>query len=444
MAMDKQSLRTTWDNLEPKTKRTVTLGVTFLAIVGILYLYVRNDNSPTASSSREQTEMRTPFTTTDDRLLGIDSLANKLQEVERQLEKERNERRRAQEQALAEANNVRREAIREQRELQSELRSMYERHRQLTEEVEDLRANPPVAPQDESIDGLGAEGDGDAQSSEAAAQPSPIVQSEWDMFSGDIAMNIPISGDGRTGTADGTEPPAEDPIAIRLIGDIKDPVQVEQAAEKEASQRFHLNSGAMVTGVLVTGMDAPTGGQARSTPMPVMIRITNMAILPNLYELDVRECFLLASGYGDLSTERAFIRSERISCRLENGHNIDTQIDAYAAGEDSKAGLRGRVVTRMGAALANSAVAGFAAGAAEIFSPQSVPVIANDANNAITNFNSDQAGAAAGRGASEALTKISDYYLSLADQTFPVIEIDAMRQITFVLVNPLSVDVPVL
>ena len=62
-----------------------------------------------------------------------------------------------------------------------------------------------------------------------------------------------------------------------------------------------------------------SGRQARRDPYPALIRIKHDAILPNRFRADVRECFLVAAGYGDLASERAYLRTEAITCIREDG-----------------------------------------------------------------------------------------------------------------------------
>lgn len=75
----------------------------------------------------------------------------------------------------------------------------------------------------------------------------------------------------------------------------------------------------ILSGTLLTGMDAPTGRSAQSNPLPALLRLKHEAILPNHHRLDIRECFLVAAGYGDLSAERAYLRGETISCTGSTG-----------------------------------------------------------------------------------------------------------------------------
>lgn len=70
----------------------------------------------------------------------------------------------------------------------------------------------------------------------------------------------------------------------------------------------------ILSGVLVTGGGRANWKAGTTRPFPSLIRIKNEAILPNRFRADFRECFLIAGGWGDLSSERAYLRAERLSC----------------------------------------------------------------------------------------------------------------------------------
>src|SRR5579884_1172578 len=135
-----------------------------------------------------------------------------------------------------------------------------------------------------------------------------------------------------------------------------------QKEESGAAKGNWVPSGSFVKGVLLSGLDAPTGVQSKTNPYPVLIRLSEPANLPNLRRLDVKECFATGGGYGDLASERAYIRLETISCVLNSGRVIDTQVKGYVAGEDGKVGLRGRLVSKQGQFLSRALLAGFASG----------------------------------------------------------------------------------
>ena len=162
------------------------------------------------------------------------------------------------------------------------------------------------------------------------------------------------------------------------------------------------------------------------------------AILPNLFRSDVRECFLLASGHGDLSTERANLRSELISCVRNDGSMIQSKLNGYVAGEDGKAGMRGRLVSKTGTMIARTMVAGFLSGMAQAFDYDPVEVLSTTASNNVqyqSKWSADAAKSGLATGLTKSLDRVADFYMNLADQMTPVVEIGAGRQVDVVVIS---------
>ena len=198
-------------------------------------------------------------------------------------------------------------------------------------------------------------------------------------------------------------------------------------------------AGTLLSGQLLNGLDAPTGKGSRKEPFPVLVRIKHEAILPNRFRADLRECFLLAAGYGDLSAERAYLRAETFSCVRQDGGVLEVPLDAYAVGEDGKLGLRGNVISKQGQLMAQSLIAGFAQGVSEAFGRVQIPVVMNGGSHQISSNvpyqNSYSEAALQGgamRGAGSAMDRMANYYMDLSETLFPVIEIDVTRHIEFI------------
>ena len=210
----------------------------------------------------------------------------------------------------------------------------------------------------------------------------------------------------------------------------------EEVKPKVKKEDFlYIPSGAIISGVFLNGIDAPTGKSSQKNPFPTLIRIQKDAILPNYYTADIRECFLLMSGYGDLSSERAFLRGETISCIRSDGKIIDGKLESYAVGDDGKAGVRGRLVSKQGQIIARSLLAGFAGGFAEMFDTTAAPTLNTSSDGTIRYedvYSSKAVKGGAAKGVSQALTRISDFYMDLAEAVYPVIEVDAGRQVDVV------------
>lgn len=198
-----------------------------------------------------------------------------------------------------------------------------------------------------------------------------------------------------------------------------------------------LPTGSMIQGVLINGMDA-TAGRGKGNAVPALVRVKKDAVLPNRYIQAVKECFIIVSGVGNLATERAEMRGENISCIFKDGQIVDGPISAYVVGEDGKSGLRGRVVSKQGSVIARSMVAGVLGGLGKQFAPTSVPSLdisgGDDTKYQMPNFgNASQIALASGMGSG--LDRVANFYMDLAEQMVPVIEIDAGRQVTLILNN---------
>ena len=216
--------------------------------------------------------------------------------------------------------------------------------------------------------------------------------------------------------------------------DLSKKPQKEEPKEPE----IYIPTGSMLRGVLLAGLDAPTGTNAKKDPFPVNVRIQKDAILPNGYSADVKECFLLMSGYGDLSSERAMLRSETMSCIKEDGSIIEAKVAGYASGEDGKAGIRGRLVSKTGSLIAKTMLAGFASGISSAFDVTMTPTINTSSDGRVSYekvYSGDAVRGAGAKGVSKAFDKLSDYYMKMADQMFPIIEVDGGRDVNIVVTN---------
>ncbi|HCY63215.1 MAG TPA: conjugal transfer protein TraB [Oxalobacteraceae bacterium] len=196
-------------------------------------------------------------------------------------------------------------------------------------------------------------------------------------------------------------------------------------------------------GVLLGGLDAPTGGQSQSNPHPVLIRLSDNAVLPNRFRSEVRECFVIAAGYGDIGSERAYLRTENLSCVRNDGSTLEVKIQGSVYGEDGKVGMRGRLVTKQGQMLANALLAGIASGIGQGLATSSTSYSTSALGTIATTSGSDAYRAGIGNGVGRALDRLAQYYIKLAEQTFPVVEIDAGREIDVVITKGVRIDVPV-
>lgn len=195
-------------------------------------------------------------------------------------------------------------------------------------------------------------------------------------------------------------------------------------------------------GTLLGGLDAPTGGQSQSNPHPVLIRLSDNSVLPNRFRGEYRDCFVIAAGYGDISSERAYLRTENLSCVRADGAALEVKIQGSVYGEDGKVGMRGRLVTKQGQMLANALLAGVVSGIGSGLATSSTTYSTSALGTIASASGADAYRAGLGTGVGKALDRLAQYYIKLAENTFPVIEVDAGREIDVVITKGVRIDVP--
>ena len=243
---------------------------------------------------------------------------------------------------------------------------------------------------------------------------------------------------GRPGT---TGRPGESGGTIRMFKSDEIKKQPDKRAEKDREPKTYLPAGSFMKAVLLSGLDAPTSGGHSSEPYPVLLGVTDISVLPNRFRMNLKECFIIGAGYGNISDERAYIRTETLSCVRTDHKVIETSMKGHVMGEDGKLGLRGRLVSKQGQQIAMAVFAGTLGGLGTALKPQqniSLNLLPTDADRT-TGFSRPEFGgvmeSAAMGGASKALDMVAQYYMKMAEKLFPIIEIDAGRDVEVVVLK---------
>lgn len=322
---------------------------------------------------------------------------------------------------------------------EEELLRMKENRRQLEADLRELREELSAlkARQEES----GARTNGAAGTSQLPPLPAPPQPSA--AAGGGSRLPPP------PGTAAVSPPPVASPTVRGPSGRQSQQASITELViplpeppEEEASLRTidnYIPAGSFGRAILLSGIDAPTGGAAQNNPVPFVVKLKDYGRLPNGFRSRIKACHVVLAGYGDISSERVYARTETLSCVLKDGRIIETAIKGYISGEDGKAGMRGRLVSKQGALIARSLLAGVAGGIGKGVS-DSYQTITTSALGTVSSVDPDKVfeqGAAQGIG--NALDRISKWYLDRADETYPVIEADAARIVDIVLTQGVSI-----
>ncbi len=436
-----------WSRLSPTAKRNVAVGSIGTVLLATI-IALASVSPEIAKPISKQATIQHILTDSDPRSLGIDGISSQLRDL---LQKNEEQGRRL---AAIEEQQKREQQSDELRFKQwtSAEREAYEAKLQaVSGEVESLKNKTTVTPPTESVDPNALSGNNTALPNYAgrrynSTRPNTAQEDLNSVFE-QAAIPSPTTGNaGISGGRSGTNSQAPAAMQIRVIQEDKSSKSVtdakatgENSATNSAHSDVFIPAGSILTGVLLNGLDAPTGKKAKKEPMPVLFRIKKEAILPNHFHADVRECFLLAAGFGDLSAERAYFRGETFSCVRQDGGVIEVPMNAYATGEDGKNGVRGRVVSKQRALLAQSMMAGFLRGFSDAFGRNQIPMLMTGGLGSLAGatpfqsaFSSQSMEGGALKGAGYAMERLSHFYMDMAEEIYPVIEVDATRQVNFI------------
>lgn len=221
------------------------------------------------------------------------------------------------------------------------------------------------------------------------------------------------------------------------------------ARQKEEALPLTVPVNSALESVMLTGVNARSnsaGGAASGTILsannvgaPFVTRIKGNAILPNGWKVsDFNDCFISGTGIAVLSTERANVIANVMSCIDKHGNVFEGPVKAYGVDLDGIQGISGRVVTKQGSLLAKTALAGVASGLGSAFAPTALPSYnqntqSGDRQGILYPNPNLIAGSALGGGVSEAGRALSKFYLDYAKEMFPVVEVNAGTRVTWIL-----------
>jgi conjugal transfer pilus assembly protein TraB len=235
-------------------------------------------------------------------------------------------------------------------------------------------------------------------------------------------------------------PPPPPPKEEKIIGGIgilsnqsAAPPAVKEPPDKKKEERTVYLPPSFMEAMLLTGFDASTSGEGKNNPEPLLLRIQAPAVLPNDVKANLRGCFIIAEAVGKLNKERADVRLVSLSCIGRKGQAvIDTTVKGFVTDSDSKVGLSGRVVSKMGAATARAVVAGIFGGAGNALQASTLTQSTTALGTTSVVDQNQLAKSAAGGGLAEGSKTLHDLYLDLAKQATPVIEVGAAKSVTVV------------
>lgn len=271
--------------------------------------------------------------------------------------------------------------------------------------------------------------------------PPPVSANITNKNTGSSSYNPYAYGSGSNGQ-NNASPVVTVMTGLVSVGNTPLQAEPEKKADKKEINKKDLivPAGSFVRAQLASGIIAPTGGQGATDPVPALLRVTGLTQLPNFHKADIKNCFLLAETKGNLATETVNFRLKTLTCKRADGSTLEREVSGYVTGENGMEGMAGRVVSKQGAVIARAFLAEFASGIGDAFESSGTTTSITGAGIIETLDPSKTAQTGLASGLSEAFSRLGDFYMDLAEQMVPVIEINAGRNVDVVFIKSVNLE----
>jgi conjugal transfer pilus assembly protein TraB len=186
--------------------------------------------------------------------------------------------------------------------------------------------------------------------------------------------------------------------------------------------KTYVPAGTFVRGVLLEGADANASVNGQSDTVPILVRLLDSGTLPNGGVSHLKGCFVLASIYGDISSERGEARLDTLSCTRKNGSIFEVPVQGHLSFA-GKEGIKGTPIMRNGKILTMAGISGALSGFGSALQ-QTTQTISTSSLGSVATVQGNQIWASgAYGGASTAMGQLAHYYIERAEQYHPIISI---------------------
>lgn len=213
------------------------------------------------------------------------------------------------------------------------------------------------------------------------------------------------------------------------------------ASSESAYQRTvdnYVPSGTFVTAKITGGADANAGAFGQSDTAPIVFQTVHEGVLPNGEKSHLKDCTIIGSVYGDLSSSRGVARTHTLSC-IRDGRILDLPVQGTVF-NFGRNGIRGTSILRNGKIVQMAGISGILTGLGETGAGLA-STTSTSALGSTSSINSEDVGLSLlGNATSEVGSKLSDYYIALAELYHPFIEINPGGVVNIVFTKGFPLD----
>lgn len=226
-----------------------------------------------------------------------------------------------------------------------------------------------------------------------------------------------------------------EPSRLRIL--LVDP-NVEAKDPGDTKRLVRIPAGSFAFCTLLTGIYAPTTGE----PLPVLLRVDQLAIGPNTSRVPIRGAFLVGKAQGDANSRRAIVQLVALSLVLQDGMAIEVPVNGYIADDvDGVQGARGEYVYRIGEIAGHASLAAGLEGLSETFRSINGTRVVNPLGAVTDTVDPKNAAKVVGvSSASKALSRLSEVFTKRLDEVVPAIHVVNGGRVTAVFLRSVTLE----
>lgn len=204
----------------------------------------------------------------------------------------------------------------------------------------------------------------------------------------------------------------------------------EVPKKKEYKFGKYIPAGSHAKATLISGVDAGIGISSEADPRHVLMRVTGAVTsagigIDNLTSNVLVGCLIQAQAVGDISSEKAYLKPVLMTCAKKGGVVIELPVKGYVISQ-GKSGIRGEIISREGDLVLKSFLSGAIGGIGGGVSQNMQPKFKLKSGEMVGERQGlkDIFAGGIGGGVGTSSEKLSDYFITKAEQYQPVISID--------------------
>ena len=212
----------------------------------------------------------------------------------------------------------------------------------------------------------------------------------------------------------------------------------EQNLPKKRTADNYVPAGSFVTAVITGGADANAGVNGQGDTVPMVFQTLNAGVLPNGKPSKLKNCTIIGAVYGEISSSRGIVRTQRLSCIFDD-EIIDIPVEGTVF-NFGRNGIRGTTIMKNGKIVQMAGISGILTGIGETGKALSETTSTSALGSTTTIGGSDALLNLAGSATASVGSKLADYYIKLAEQYHPIIELNPGNVVNIVFLKGFPLD----